>query len=80
MDETESLLNKEGIKCVCGGRDDLLKIYAVNADNEILSRAVDFISEKTGLNRSAFKAISIEEIPRSDSGKVLYSKLEELDG
>lgn len=78
LDEVEGLLNKEGIKCVCGGRDDLLKIYAVRADNDMLAKAVDFISAKLELNRSAFKAVSIDEIPRSESGKVLYSKLEEL--
>lgn len=78
LDEAEGLLNKEGIKCVCGGRDDLMKIYVVNADNDTLAKAVDFISAKLELNRSAFKAVRIDEIPRSESGKVLYSKLEEL--
>lgn len=78
LDEVEGLLNKEGIKCACGGRDDLLKIYAVSADNNMLAEAVDFISAKLELNRSAFKAVSIDEIPRNESGKVLYSKLEEL--
>lgn len=78
LDEAEGLLNKEGIKCVCGGHDDLLKIYVVGADNDMLSKAVDFISAKLDLNRSAFKAVSIDEIPRSASGKVMYSKLEEL--
>ena len=80
LDEAENMLNKKGFKCVCGGHDDLLKIYIVNADNNTLSQAVDFISSKIELNRSAFKAVSIDEIPRSDSGKVAYAKLEELYG
>lgn len=80
LDETEAILNKEGIKCVCGGKDDLMKIYIENADAETLKRAVDFISEKLGLNRSGFCSIAIDAIPRNDSGKVLYSKLEELYG
>lgn len=78
LDEVEGMLNKEGVKCVCGGRDDLLRIYAVGADNDTLAKAVGFISTKLELNRSAFKAVSIDEIPRSESGKVLYSRLEEL--
>ncbi len=78
LDETEAMLNKDGFKCVCGGKDDLMKIYIENADALTLGQAVDFISAKLGLNRSAFKAVAIKEIPRSDSGKVLYSKLEEL--
>lgn len=80
LDETEGILNKEGIHCVCGGRDDLMKIYIVGADEAIMKKAVDFISEKLGLNRSAFSAVAIDDIPRNDSGKVLYSKLEELYG
>ncbi len=78
LDETEGILNKEGFKCVCGGKDDLMKIFILNADDETLKKAVDFISLKLGLNRSGFRAVSISEIPRNDSGKVLYSKLEEL--
>lgn len=78
LDETEGLLNKEGFKCVCGGKDDCMKIYIEQADETKLINAVDFISSKIGLNRSAFEAIAIDSIPRNDSGKVLYSKLEEL--
>ncbi len=78
LDEAEGILNKEGFKCVCGGRDDLMKLYIENADENTLKNAVDFISLKLGLNRSGFKAVSIEEIPRNESGKVLYSRLEEL--
>jgi len=80
LDEIEGMLNSEGYKCVCGGKDDLLKIYIVEADEKALSASTEFISAKTGLNRSAFKAVSINEIPRNDSGKVLYSKLEEMYG
>ncbi len=80
LDEAESILNGAGIRCVCGGRDDLMKLYIVGADGEAKKRAVDFISEKLGLNRSAFSAVTIDEIPRSESGKVLYSRLEELYG
>lgn len=80
LDEVEGMLNNEGYKCVCGGSDDLLKIYVVNSGEDELSAAVNFIGQKLKLNRSAFKAVSIKEIPRSDSGKVAYSKLEELYG
>lgn len=77
LDEAEGLLNKNGFECVCGGRDDLMRIYMVNADDTVLKNAVEFMEEKTGLNRSAFKAVSVPVIPRNDSGKILYSKLEE---
>lgn len=80
LDETEALLNKAGFECVCGGKDDMMKIYIVRADEDMKKRALDLISEKLGLNRSGFCAETIDEIPRSESGKVLYSKLEELYG
>lgn len=80
LDETEALLSQKGYTCVCGGQDDLMKIYIVGADEETQKNAVDFISEKLGLNRAGFSAVTISEIPRNDSGKVLYSKLEELYG
>lgn len=78
LDETEGILNKEGIRCVCGGKDDLMRIYIENADEDMLNKAIDFISAKLSLHRSAFSTVSIDSIPRNDSGKVLYAKLEEL--
>ncbi|MBO5327526.1 MAG: AMP-binding protein, partial [Clostridia bacterium] len=80
LDETEGLLNKEGFRCVCGGRDDLLRIYMEFSCGKSAEEALAFISAKVGLNRSAFDVVMINEIPRNDSGKVLYSKLEELYG
>ena len=80
LDETEGILNKEGFRCVCGGRDDQLKIYLEASCSRDPEEAIAFISSKIGLNRSAFAAVVIDEIPRNDSGKVLYSKLEELYG
>lgn len=78
LDETEGILNKEGFQCVCGGKDDCLKIYIVGADENEQKRAVDFISEKIKLNRSAFRTVCIDEIPRNSSGKVQYSALEDI--
>lgn len=80
LDEVEAMLNRNGFECVCSGRDDLMKIYIVSENDDDLKNAVDFISTKTGLNRSAFKAVSVPSIPRNDSGKILYSELEKLYG
>ena len=80
LDEVESILNSSGFSCVCGGRDDLLKIYLVQGDADKEKLAVELVSAKTGLHRSAFTACSIDEIPRNEAGKVLYGKLEELYG
>lgn len=70
--EIEELLNKAGYEVACVGEDDHMRIYTTGADTEGI---VQYISEKTGLNKSAFMAIHIDEIPHNDSGKVLYSEL-----
>lgn len=73
LDEVEGLLKREGISCACTGVDDRLDVYITDE-----SRAEDarrFIKEHTAINPNGFQVYVIEEIPRSDSGKVLYSAL-----
>ncbi len=78
LDDVERMLQQAGFECACGGIDDRLVIYLT--DQEKTSEAKALISAKMGLNPSAFTTIPIKEIPRNESGKVLYSKLEELYG
>lgn len=70
--EIEDLLCKAGYETACVGEDDHMLIYTTSEDTD---GVVNFISEKTGLNRVAFTAIHIDAIPHNDSGKVLYSEL-----
>lgn len=70
--ELEELLGRAGYESACAGEDDHVRIYTTNSNP---AAAIDFISEKTGLNRAAFTVVSIDKIPRNDSGKVLYSEL-----
>ena len=70
--EIEDLLSKAGYETACVGEDDHMRIYTTSNETDAV---VDYISEKTGLNRSAFTAIHIDAIPHNDSGKVLYSEL-----
>lgn len=76
LDECERMLKKEfeGSEMVCAGVDDCLKVYITDAaiDGKDI---VAFLSSKTGLHSSAFKVINIDEIPKNDSGKVLYRDL-----
>ncbi len=70
--EIEDLLAKGGFECACVGEDDHMRIYTTCAD---CAAVVQYISEKTGLNRAAFTAIHIDQIPHNNAGKVLYSEL-----
>ena len=73
LDEVEGLLNKAGIPCACTGVDDRLDIYIT--DESKMEYTARFIKEHTAINPNGFHLHLIKEIPRSDSGKVLYSAL-----
>jgi Acyl-CoA synthetases (AMP-forming)/AMP-acid ligases II len=73
LDEVEAMLRSKGYECVCTGVDDKLHIYTTNENTE--SEIIQFISSQTRINSTAFKVTYIEEIPRNDSGKILYSAL-----
>lgn len=56
------------------GTDNLMTIYVTDA--AITDKVKAFVSEKTHINQSAVKVTFIDEIPRNESGKVLYTKLD----
>lgn len=74
LDESERLLAERGIEAACVGTDEKMKIFVTVADRE--SFVVEYLAERTGLNRSAFEAIFIPELPRTESGKIRYGALE----
>lgn len=70
--ELEEILLSYGFECACTGEDDQMRIYTTS---EELNKIIELSESKTHLNRQAFKAIHIDEIPRNDAGKILYSEL-----
>ncbi len=74
LDEVEGLLKKEGIENVCAGRDDRMVVFLTDPEKEGV--AAEFLTQHTGISRGGFVIRRIDEIPRNDSGKVLYSALE----
>lgn len=76
LEEVEGLLRKEGYDCVCAGKDDLMKIYTTRDGERDL--ILSFVSKITHLSKTAFEVIKIDEIPRNEAGKTLYSKLNEF--
>ena len=73
LDELESLLRAEGTVAACSGADDALCVYVEKGD---LAQIQTFVAEKTGLYKRAFTVQSIQEIPRNEAGKILYSELD----
>jgi acyl-coenzyme A synthetase/AMP-(fatty) acid ligase len=73
LDEVDHLFKEAGYACVCSGEDDHLNIYTIDKNNhEEIKR---FIADRTGIHPSAFFVRYIENIPRNEAGKVLYSAL-----
>lgn len=75
LDEMDGLLQEAGYEAVTAGEDNHVKVYAVNGEaREIIS----FLVKKTGINMHAFEVVTIKQIPRSESGKILYTELKEM--
>ena len=73
LDETDHLLRTVGYDCACAGVDDKLTIYVTQKDQE--AEILKTISERTGINPQGFAVVCIEQIPRNESGKIIYSAL-----
>ncbi len=77
LDECESIIKTHyQIECACTGSDKKLIIYIIN---ELLKNDVkSIIIEKTNLIASAIEVRIINNIPKNEAGKTLYSKLTNL--
>lgn len=78
LDEVDLLLKEKfsEIECVSTGIDDHMTIFIT--DSLVTNEVKSYISMKTGLNPSAFNIVYINEIPKNNSGKVLYKELDNL--
>ena len=79
LDETEQMLKAAfpDCECACGGIDDRMTVFVTDAEDS--ADIINYLADKTGLNRVAFKITPVPAIPRNDAGKILYSELSELD-
>ena len=76
LDEIDRMIKgKFEIEVASSGKDDHLFIFIVNA--EYADEVKSFVSDKTRLNSTAFNVVILEDIPKNDSGKVLYRSLEQ---
>ena len=76
LDELERLIkgHNPSVDVACGGVDDHLFVFLT--EETFAGDIKEFIVKKTGINHTAFKLVHIDEIPKNDSGKVLYKSLE----
>ena len=75
LDEVERMIKLDFVEtdCACAGQDDSMYVFITDAAME--APVARMLSEKTGLNRTAFNIITLMSIPRNDAGKTLYSEL-----
>lgn len=76
LDEIDRMVKGEflGIDCAAAGVDDHMYIFVT--DKSVMNEVRAFVVSKTKLNPAAFIVSEIGEIPKNDSGKVLYQELE----
>ncbi len=73
LDELERLLLDSGVQSACIGKDNDLIIYILKSEDNTMVK--EFLTKKLGIHFSVFEIRIIDEIPRNDSGKTLYSRL-----
>ncbi len=74
LDEVETLLKAKHWECACAGTDDHLVVYIVQLND--YDNVVKYMLESLNISRAGFSVQVIDEIPRNEAGKILYSALE----
>ena len=74
LDEIDRMVKTEfGIEMASAGKDDHLYLFVTDPAKAEPVR--EFVIAKTKLNPAAFKAVTLEAIPKNEAGKTLYSEL-----
>ena len=74
LDQSEKIIKEHfNIDCACLGDDQQMYIYLT--DTNVVEDVRVFISQKTGLMAKSFSVKVVDEIPRFESGKINYKKL-----
>jgi len=76
FDHVESHLSSLGVVAACGSGDDVLKVYVEGVENSV--DVVREVASFVGVHPTGIEVILVENLPRTDSGKVEYSRLERL--
>ncbi|OUL17131.1 hypothetical protein B0X78_01625 [bacterium AM6] len=75
LDEMEATLRGAGWDVVMTGRDDLIVAVLTQPEDDACERLKQDIALRYKLNPVAVKVLSVEAIPVSSAGKILYADL-----
>lgn len=74
LDETEKILREHfDEEFACCGADDHMKIFSTLDKGEEI---VEYVSQWMKISSKAFEYLKIEQIPKNEAGKTLYTELE----
>lgn len=75
LDDTERLLRSRfEVDAVCSGRDD--NLYIFTTEESATAEMRRWLADKTHLPPSAIRAVHIDSLPYTESGKIAYRELE----
>lgn len=75
LDECERLIEtKFGIECACVGTDNKMIIYVT--DDERKDDIREYVANTTKIVKVAYEVRKIDQIPKNEVGKIMYSKLD----
>lgn len=75
LDEMERLFTNRGYELACVGEDDHMVVFTTGDDADELKR---LMASETKLYPKAFDMRHVDELPRTESGKLDYARLGEL--
>lgn len=80
LDEVERMLAEQfsNIELACVGRDDLLTVFYVSNGRALSGVIRDFLGSKLSFPPRFFDVRAVEALPKAESGKVQYGRLEDL--
>lgn len=74
LDECESIIRSSvNCECACTGTDDNLIVYVT--DSSVTDLITDLLIKTTRLPANVISIRCLEELPKNEAGKILYSKL-----
>lgn len=75
LDEVDGLVKTQfdGLDCATTGVDDRMQVYIT--EESCQQQVEDFLLDRLQINPSALQVFVVGEIPKNESGKVLYTKL-----
>lgn len=75
LDDVEQMVTNSGYQAACTGVDDKITVHVVSANNDVVTAIQEAVAQFIGAHKNSVEIRTILEIPRAESGKVLYSAL-----